>query len=262
LRLIQKWLAAGVMEDGEWTKTEEGTPQGATVSPLLANLYLHYVLDLWAHHWRTQRARGDVVVIRYADDFVVGFQHRQDAERFHAALRHRLARFGLELHPEKTRLIEFGRFAAQNRQKRGLGAPEPFSFLGFTHICGTTRSGKFQVLRHTIAKRLCAKLSAVKAELRNRMHRPIPEQGVWLRAVVSGHYRYYAVPTNIRALASFRTQVARLWFRALRRRSQRNRLNWARMGQIVARWLPQPRILHPWPDERFAVRTQGRSPVR
>jgi len=262
LRLIRKWLAAGVMEDGEWTRCEEGTPQGATVSPLLANLYLHYVLDLWVHQWRKQRARGDVIVTRYADDFVVGFQHRSDAERFLAALRQRLARFGLELHPEKTRLIEFGRFAARNRQKRGLGSPETFSFLGFTHISGQTRSGKFQVVRHTIKKRMRAKLSQVKAELRRRMHHPIPEQGAWLRAVVVGHCRYYAVETNFDALASFRTQIARLWYRTLCRRSQRKRLNWGRMAKLAERWLPRVRILHPWPEERFDVRTQGRSPVR
>lgn len=262
LRLIQKWLAAGVMEDGKWTRCDEGTPQGATASPLLANLYLHHALDLWVHQWRKQRARGDVIVTRYADDFVVGFQHRGDAEQFLAALRQRLAKFGLELHPEKTRLIEFGRFAAGNRQKRGLGSPETFSFLGFTHICGQTRSGKFQVVRHTIKKRMRAKLSEVKAELRRRMHLPIPEQGAWLRAVVAGHYRYYAVETNFDALASFRTQIARLWYRTLCRRSQRKRLNWGRMGRLVERWLPRVRILHPWPEQRFDVRTQGRSPVR
>ena len=263
VRLIRKWLVAGVMEDGKRTRNEVGTPQGATISPLLANLYLHHVLDLWLHQWRRQRAGGDVIAIRYADDFVVGFQHRSDAERFLAALRQRLAKFGLELHPEKTRLIEFGRFAAANRRKRGLGAPETFSFLGFTHICGTNRAGKFQVQRHTMKKRLRAKLSEVKAELKRRMHFSIPDQGAWLRAVLVGHYRYYAVPTNIGALAAFRTEMARLWHHTLRRRSQRSRLHWGRMGRLVDRWLPRHRILHPWPEQRwFAVRTQDRSPVR
>ena len=262
LRLVRKWLVAGVMENGEWTKGEEGTPQGATISPLLANVYLHYVLDLWVHQWRKQRARGDLIITRYADDFVVGFQHREDADRFLAALRRRLAQFGLELHPEKTRLIEFGRHAADDRQQRGQGRPETFTFLGFTHICGKTRAGKFQVLRHTNAKRMRAKLREAQAELRRRMHHSIPAQGGWLRAVVAGYFRYHAVPTNIDALTAFRKQVTRLWHRTLKRRSQKTRLTWARMGAIAARWLPLAKITHPWPEVRFAVRTRGRSPVR
>lgn len=262
LRLIRKWLKAGVMDERGWTKGEKGTPQGATVSPLLANLYLHYVLDLWTHQWRKQRARGDVIITRYADDFVVGFQHREDAERYLAALRHRMAQYGLELHPEKTRLIEFGRHADDDRRQRGQGKPETFTFLGFTHICGKTRGGKFQVMRHTIAKRMRAKLADIKAKLRSRMHHSIPDQGRWLRAVVGGYFRYYAVPTNIDALTAFRKQVTRLWLRTLKRRSQKARLTWRRIGQLVARWLPDAKILHPWPEVRFAVRTQGRSPVR
>jgi group II intron reverse transcriptase/maturase len=262
LRLIQKWLNAGVMENGKKTKSEEGTPQGATISPLLANIYLHYVFDLWAHQWRQKRARGDVVVVRYADDFVVGFQHERDAQQFQAELAERLRRFSLELHPEKTRLIRFGRFAALNRAERGLGKPETFTFLGLRHICARTHAGKFLLKRITDAKRLRAKLSAVRSELRRRMHLPIVQQGVWLRAVVAGYFNYHAVPTNIHALDRFRTQVARLWWRSLRRRSQRHRLPWARMTEIVARWLPKARILHAYPDQRLDVMTRGRSPVR
>ena len=202
LRLIQKWLAAGVIEKGSWTAFEEGVPQGASVSPLLANVYAHYVLDLWAHQWRTRHAHGDVVIVRFADDFVVGFEHREDAERFWSELRDRLAKFGLELNAEKTRLIEFGRHAARDRKARGLGKPETFRFLGFTHICGKTRkSGRFKLKRITDSKRVRAKLLAVKREMARRMHLPIPEQGRWLASVLPGHYNYYAVPDNIEALA-------------------------------------------------------------
>jgi RNA-directed DNA polymerase len=262
LRLVQKWLDAGVIEDGAWAECDEGTPQGATVSPLLANVYLHYVFDQWAERWRRRQARGDMIVVRYADDFVVGFEHREDAERFQAELSERLAKFGLELKAEKTRLIEFGRTAATNRAKRGLGKPETFDFLGFTHYCGKTRSGVFALKRKTMAKRMRTKLSEVKAELMRRMHLPIPEVGHWLGSVVRGHLAYFAVPGNIEAVSEFVKQVVRLWLRALRRRSQRGSLRWDRMGQLARRWLPTPHVLHPYPERRFDARTQGRSPVR
>ena len=262
LRLIQKWLNAGVAEDGAWSASEEGAPQGASASPLLANVYLHYVFDLWARHWRNRQAHGDVIIVRFADDIVVGFQHRSDAERFHADLVERFARFNLELNAEKTRLIEFGRFAAQNRRRRGLGRPETFAFLGFTHICGKTRTGRFALRRKTIAKKMAAKLREVNALLAQRRHWPVPEQGEWLGSVVRGHTAYYGVPGNIAAVSAFRKQVTRSWGRSLRRRSQRHRLTWERMGRLEARWLPAARITHPWPNVRFDARTQGRSPVR
>jgi RNA-directed DNA polymerase len=262
LRLIQKWLTAGVIENGIWSETMEGTAQGASASPLLANVYLHYVLDLWAEQWRRRHAHGDVIIVRFADDYIAGFEHREDAERFLHDLRERFAKFALELHPEKTRLIEFGRHAALDRSRRGDGPPETFDFLGFTHICAKTKRGRFKLKRITITKRMRAKLQEVKEELKLRRHRPVPEQGQWLASVVRGHLAYYAVPDNIDAVAAFRTQVARHWFRALRRRSQRNRLDWRRMNRLVVRWLPRVRILHPWPDERFDARTHGRSPVR
>jgi RNA-directed DNA polymerase len=263
LRLIQKWLAAGVIENGSLTAFEDGVPQGASASPLLANVYLHYVFDLWAHQWRTRHAHGDVVITRFADDFVVGFEHHEDAERFWADLRDRLAKFGLELNAEKTRLIEFGRHAARDRKGRGLGKPETFQFLGFTHICAKTRkSGRFKLRRITDSKRMRVKLLAVKGELWRRMHLPVPEQGRWLARVLSGHYNYYAVPDNIEALSAFRYQIIRHWFRSLRRRSQKHRLSWTRMDRLAVQWLRLPRILHPWPEQRFAAITQGRSPVR
>ena len=262
LRLIGKWLGAGVIENGTWSKTPEGSPQGASVSPLLANVYLHYVLDLWAEWWRRRHARGDMIIVRFADDFIAGSGHLGDARQFLQDLRDRFARFALELHPGKTRLIEFGRFAAANRQKRGAGKPETFDFLGFTHICGKTRAGRFQVRRITISKRMRAKLKEVKDQLRQRRHEPVPEQGRWLGSVVRGHMAYYAVPGNIRAVRAFRTQVTRQWRAALQSRSQRGYLNWNRMNRLATRWLPPPRILHPYPDERFVVRTRGRSPVR
>jgi RNA-directed DNA polymerase len=262
LRLIRKWLSAGVIENGSWTACDEGTPQGASASPLLANVYLHYVLDLWAQRWRRRHARGEMVIVRYGDDFVAGFEHRRDAERFHAELCERFARFELELHAEKTRLIEFGRFAAQTRRARGLGKPETFDFLGFTHACGKTKSGRFMLKRITISKRMRVKLSEVKTELRRRMHLPIPEQGRWLGAVVRGHLAYYAVPGNTDAVAAFRSQVIRHWYWALRRRSQRTSLSWERMNRLAPRLLPPARRLHPFPDARFDARTQGRSPVR
>jgi RNA-directed DNA polymerase len=262
LRLIQKWLRAGVIEDGTWTACDEGTPQGASISTLMANVYLHYVFDLWAHQWRHRHARGEVIVVRYADDFVVGFQHRDDAEWFLACLRERFARFGLELADAKTRLIEFGRFAARDRDRRGDGKPESFDFLGFTHACAKRKDGRFKLKRVTSKKRLRAKLSEVKAELMRRRHEPIPDQGRWLASVVRGHCAYYAVPDNIDAVAAFRSQATRHWYRALRRRSQRTRLTWERMHRLDKRWLPPVRILHPWPNVRFDARTQGRSPVR
>lgn len=255
VRLIQRWLNAGVLEDGTRTWSETGTPQGGSISPLLANVYLHYVFDLWVQRWRQKRAHGEVIVVRYADDFIVGFQHRADAERFLTALRERFAKFRLELHPEKTRLLEFGAFAAERRHRAGQGKPETFDFLGFTHICGKKRNGRFTVVRQTIRRRLQAKLSEVKAELRRRMHAPIPEVGRWLRTVVEGHLRYYGVPLNGRALFTFCSQVGRLWFRTLRRRSQTARLTWERMRRLRQRWLPPPRITHPYPLTRFGVVT-------
>jgi len=254
LRLISKWLTAGVIEDGQWTECDEGSPQGASVSPLLANVYLHYVLDLWVDWWRKQPGRGDVVIVRWADDFIVGFEDEQDAHQFLTELRERFAKFGLELHPDKTRLIEFGRNAGWKRAKRGLGKPETFDFLGFTHICQRSK-GRFWVKRITIAKRMRAKLREVKAELRRRRYLPVPEQGAWMRSVLQGHAAYYAVPGNSDAVVAFRTEVIRHWHKALRRRSQRTRLTWARMNRLVKRWLPPVRILHPFPAERFAART-------
>lgn len=262
LRLIQKWLNAGVVEDGTWMECEEGTPQGATVSPLLANIYLHYVLDLWAQQWRNRTARGDVLITRYADDFIVGFQYRSDAERFLRELKQRLQQFSLELHPEKTRLIEFGRFAAKNRKQAKLGAPETFNFLGFTHACGTTEKGKFLVERRTMQKRMTAKLHELKLELQRRRHQPIPEQGRWLRQVVEGYFGYYGVPGNEKRLRSFRDQVKRLWVRALRRRGQRDKMNWKRMGRLEARWLPPVRWRHPWPEQRFYATIQDKNRMR
>ena len=262
LRLIQKWMAAGVIEDGAWTESLEGVPQGASASPLLANVYLHYVFDLWAHQWRARHARGDVVIVRFADDAVVGFEYREDAERFWADLRDRLAKFSLELNAEKTRLIRFGRFAAQQRKERGLGKPETFQFLGFTHICGKTKAGRFKLKRITDKKRMRAKLSKVKAELIRRRHLLIPDQGRWLASVLRGHCNYYAVPDNSEAINAFRHRIIGHWLMALRRRSQRTRLTWKRMYRLAERWLPRARILHPWPNDRFDARTQGRSPVR
>jgi RNA-directed DNA polymerase len=255
LRLIQKWLNAGVIEDGRWSDDGQGTPQGASVSPLLANVYLHYAFDTWAHDWRKRYARGDVVIVRFADDVIVGFEYESDARRFQDELAGRLAKFNLELSADKTRLVEFGRFAAERRAQRGLGRPETFTFLGFVHICATTRAGRFQLKRSTIAKRMRAKLHDIKAKLKRMLHLPINEQGAWLAGVVRGYYAYYAVPTNSRAMVRFRFKVIRLWYRALKRRSQRTRLNWERMSRLAARWIPPARIQHPWPDARFDART-------
>ncbi len=255
LRLVGKWLRAGVVEDGVWSQTSEGSPQGASVSPLLANVYLHYVFDLWADWWRRRYAHGDVIIVRFADDFVIGFEHQSDANRFLLDLRERFARFGLELHPDKTRLIEFGRLAAANRSARGLGKPETFDFLGFTHICGKTRAGRFWLRRITITKRMRAKLAQVKDQLKRRRYQPIPIQGQWLASVVRGYMAYYAVPGNIDAVTTFRDQVIRHWHQALRRRSQRTGMTWARTGRLADRWVPPARIMHPHPSVRFNVRT-------
>jgi RNA-directed DNA polymerase len=262
VRLIQKWLAAGVLENGKLAKAEEGTPQGATVSPLLANVYLHYAFDLWAEQWRKRTARGEVIVVRYADDFVVGFQHESDAHRFRRDLEARLQRFHLELHPDKTRLFRFGQFAAARQRERGLGKPSTFDFLGLTHICGRSRQGRFVLLRHSSKKRMRAKLRAVREQLLRRRHLPVPVQGAWLASVVRGYFAYHAVPTNGRQLVAFRIQVVRAWHRALNRRGQRDGTTWQRMHRLDERWIPKAQILHPWPEERFDVRTRGRSRVR
>ena len=253
IRLIRKWLKAGVMEAGGVTPTEEGTPQGAVASPLLANIYLHYVFDLWAQRWRQHHAHGAVVFVRYADDSVCGFEYEADAQRFHADLQQRMEKFALSLHPDKTRRIEFGRFAVEDRARRGLGKPETFNFLGFTHICGRSRAGLFQLKRKSRRDRMRIKLRAIKEELRRRMHAPIPQQGQWLCRVVRGYFAYHAVPTNVASLSAFRHHVVNLWRRTLARRSQKDRTTWERMALLAADFLPAPRILHPWPDARFAV---------
>ena len=256
VRLIQKWLNAGVLEDGKRIRVEEGTPQGGSASPLLANVYLHYVFDLWVQAWRQKRAHGDVIVVRFADDIVVGFNSQADAEQFRAELTERMKKFHLELHPEKTRLLEFGPFAIDQRRWRGEGKPETFNFLGFTHICVKKKSnGRFTVLRQTIRKRLQTKLNEVKAELQRRMHAPIPDQGKWLRAVVGGHFRYYGVPMNQPALAMFRFRVGWYWHRSLSRRSQNGRVLWDRMRRLITRWLPLPSVCHPYPLRRMGVVT-------
>jgi group II intron reverse transcriptase/maturase len=255
LRLIRKWLVAGTSESGGWTRTNVGTPQGAVISPLLANVYLHYALDLGVRAWQRREAHGEALIVRYADDFVMGFEQREDAQAFLAWLEARLLRFGLELHGEKTRLIEFGRHAAANRQRRGEGKPETFDFLGFTHICGKTRKrGCFTVHRRTKKQRMSAKLKELRQTLMRRRHEPVPDQGAWLKSVVQGHLNYFAVPGNTHMLTAFRTQVVRAWHGALRRRSQKGtRLNWNRMRQLEARWIPPVRILHPYPSVRLGV---------
>lgn len=255
IRLIQKWLKAGVLEDGRLIETTEGTPQGSVASPLLANVYLHYVYDLWVEQWRTRHAKGDMIVVRYADDTIVGFQHRQDAERFQIDLKERLAKFALSLHPEKTRLLEFGRYAAGRRAERGQGKPETFDFLGFTHYCTTRKDGAgFQLGRKTQRKRMKAKLREIKETLRRHRHTPIDEQGRWLGAMMKGNFAYFAVPTNTYLLSAFRYHISIIWFRSLRRRSQRHRLTWERMVRLIKRFLPSPRVLHPWPNHRFNVK--------
>jgi len=261
IRLIQKWLKAGILEDGQRLDTEQGAAQGGSISPVLANVYLHYVFDLWVKQWR-KKARGEVIVVRYADDIVLGFHYRSEAERFLEELRERFRKFGLTLHSTKTRLIEFGRFAKLNRPKYGLGKPETFDFLGFTHICGETRSGAFTVYRKTSRKRLTAKLHQVKAELQRRRHLRVVKLGAYLRSVVAGHIRYFGVPWNSQAIDRFRRTVGRLWKRHLERRSQRTRVSWERMKRLIDRWLPPARICHPYPIDRFAVTTQGKSRMR
>jgi RNA-directed DNA polymerase len=253
VRLIQKWLNAGALEEGKRIRKEEGTVQGGSVSPLLSNIYLHYVFDLWVHWWRRHRANGEMIVVRFADDWVAGFQYQSDARKFLRELKERFARFGLVLHTEKTRLIEFGRFAAQSRLARGEGKPETFDFLGFTHICGKTKRGKFTVLRKTVRKRWQSKLKEVSRELRIRMHRPVPEQGAYLKSVLLGHMRYYGVPMNGRSLSAFRYALYRVWWKVLRRRSQKHNLTWKRMERLIGAWFPSVRIYHPYPLERVHV---------
>ena len=260
IRLIQKWLKAGVLEDGIVTVSETGTGQGSVISPLLANVYLHYVFDLWAERWRRREATGDMIIVRYADDIVIGFEHEADARRFWDAMRNRFEEFALSLHPDKTRLIEFGRHAAGRRAQRGLGRPETFTFLGFVFICERTRRGRFIVKRKSRRDRQRAKLKEIKEELRRRMHQPIPEQGQWLAQVVRGYFAYHAVPTNVSALNAFLHYVKRIWMRTLRRRSQKHRLTWARIARVAGDFLPQPKILHPWPHQRFAVKYPRREP--
>jgi len=252
--MIQKWLRAGVFEDGVVTVEEKGTGQGSVISPLLANVYLHYVFDLWAERWRRREATGDMIMVRYANDLVVGFQHEDDARRFWNAMRERLREFSLSLHPDKTRLIEFGRFAAQNRERRGLGKPETFKFLGFVIICGKSRQGDFQIRRKSRGDRMKARLRQIKEALRQRRHVPVPEVGKWLAQVVAGYFAYHAVPTNSPALSAFRYHVVVLWYRQLCRRSQRANVGWTRMAKLADEFLPMPRVLHPWPSVRFAVR--------
>jgi RNA-directed DNA polymerase len=261
VRLILKWLTAGVMENGEWTESESGTPQGATISPLLANIYLHYAFDQWAHRWR-RTARGQVVIVRYADDFVVGFEHLADAEEFREALGTRLQKFGLVVHPEKTRLIEFGRYAVERRKRRGEGKPETFGFLGFVHICATDRKGRYAVRRISDPKRIRRKLHQLSEELKRRRHDPTPVQGTWLRSVIRGFDQYHGVPNNIDALEGFRHAVLRLWRMALRRRSQTSHITTERMARLSDRWFPAASIVHPWPQQRFDAKTRGRSRMR
>jgi RNA-directed DNA polymerase len=262
IRLIQKWLNAGVLEEGKRVQSEIGTVQGGSISPLLSNIYLHYVLDLWVQQWRQRQASGEMIFVRFADDFVAGFEHRQEAERFLAQLRERFAQFGLGLHADKTRIVEFGRYAENNRRRRGGGKPDTFNFLGFTHSCGKTRKGHFTVLRQTMRQRWQAKLRALKDELRRRLHAPIAEQGAYLRAVLMGHFRYYGVPMNGSAISAFRREVGYLWRTALRRRSQGNHVSWQRMRRFIERWFPSASVCHPYPLVRLGVLTRGGSRMR
>jgi group II intron reverse transcriptase/maturase len=260
LRLIGKWLKAGVLEDDVWTEGTVGTPQGAVISPLLANVYLHYVYDLWVQQWRKRHARGDVIVVRYADDTIVGFQLEEDARRFLDALRERLAAYALSLHPEKTRLIAFGRLAQASQRQRGLGRPETFDFLGFTHVCAESRDGRFQLRRQSMRKRMRAKLAEIKEELRRRRHLRIADQGQWMRSVVAGYFAYHAVPTNGRSISAFRYHVAQAWLKSLRRRSQRHNMPWDRMNRVIDAWIPRAVVRHPWPSQRFDVKHPRQEP--
>jgi group II intron reverse transcriptase/maturase len=255
LRLIRKWLRAGVSEDGEWSRTEVGTPQGSVISPLLSNIYLHYVLDQWVAEWRKNKAIGEVIIVRYADDFVMGFQYRREAERFLGEMKERFDQYGLEIHREKTRLIEFGRFAEANRAERGEGKPETFDFLGFTHICSRTQKGnRFTIRRKTIAKRLRIKLKEVREAIIRRRHEPVPVLGKWLRSVIQGHLNYFAVPGNRKAVDRFRTESNRAWLFALRRRSQKSRnLTWDRIKRLIKTWIPTAKTQHPYPNQRLCV---------
>ncbi len=266
VRLIQKWLKAGVLEEGQWFETEEGSPQGSVISPILANLYLHYALDVWTEAWRTKLAKGDVIIVRYADDAVLGFERKEEAERFLEQLRERLAKFGLELHPDKTRLIEFGRYAAERRKKRGEGKPETFHFLGFTHYCGVNHTtGNFTVQRKTIGKRMTAKLQDIQAQLRKRMHAGRTDTVEWLQQVVRGYFQFHAIPGNTPRLNIFRREVLRLWFRTLRRRSQRSRLTWEKFSERLASLLPPVQVLQPYPNVRFDAKHpnfRGKNRVR
>jgi RNA-directed DNA polymerase len=261
VRLIQKWLPAGVLEQGKWIDTEEGTPQGAVLSPTLANLYLHYVLDVWVEAWRKKVAHGDVIIVRYADDFVMGFQYREEAERFLEPLRERLRKFGRELHPEKTRRMEFGRFAPQRREEHGEGKPETFPFLGFTHICGRNlTTGKFTVVRRTMGRRMAAKLKDIRAKLRERLHTGWQDHVEWLRSVVRGYFQYHAIPGNQACLKAFRHEVVRLWWHPLRRRSQRHRWTWDRFQKKLSFLIPAVQILHPYPVARFDAKYPRQEP--
>ena len=256
IRLIQKWLKAGVMQDGQVSETNEGVPQGGSISPLLANIYLHYVLDLWVQQRAKDKSRGEMIIVRWADDFVVGFEHKSQAEKFLKDLKERMLKFSLELHPEKTRILEFGPWAIHNRKKRNEGKPETFNFLGFTHICARKgSSGMYMVLRLTIRKKMKMKLQELSAEMRKRMHQSIPDQGKWLRSVVGGHNRYYGVPNNTNALRGFRFQVARRWWFTLRRRGNRKPIIWVRMNRHVEKWLPHVKLHHPYPLKRSGVIT-------
>ena len=253
LRLINKWLKAGIIEDGKRIKAEWGTPQGAVISPLLANIYLHYVFDTWAHHWRKHHARGDVIMVRYADDSVLGFQYEEEAKRFLEAMRERIAKFGLALHPQKTRLIEFGRYTERRRKRRGLGRPETFDFLGFTHCCSKTRKGYFKILRLTIKKRMRVTLAAIREKLKRKRHDPVEQVGKWLKSVLRGYFNYFAVPDNLKRLTGFRYEVCRAWREALRRRSDNGKMTWAKFGRLAEKFLPLPRRVHPYPSQRFAL---------
>jgi len=254
LALIERTIKAGVVEEGRYSKTEEGTPQGAVISPLLANIYLHYVLDLWANHWRKHHGRGECYIVRYADDTVFGFQYKVDGEKFKQALSERLTKFGLALNQDKTQLIEFGRFAIRNYKEKNKGKPDTFDFLGFTHICSTKWSdGKFKLLRKTIAKKMRLKLLEIKQALRKRINIDVYSQGKWLNKILIGHYNYYAVPDNSVALDRFKTAISRLWLKLLKRRSQKSTMNWKKLTKLIRYFLPSPKILHPYPNQRFGV---------